>query len=157
MLFEINSVRDIFIVRENLSQIYEDLKDDDENDKEFVVDERKMLEIVTRINRCVKIMKERVCNLACFKSCQTLTNCVPFQILVDQVHILETMTPLNFMDFREYLSSASGFQSLQFRLLENRLGVKPVSRAHALQGVPCPRRLGFVDLDLRCSTTLLGQ
>ena len=51
-----------------------------------------------------------------------------FQILVDQVHILETMTPLNFMDFREYLSSASGFQSLQFRLLENRLGVKPVSR-----------------------------
>ena len=50
------------------------------------------------------------------------------QILVDQVHILETMTPLNFMDFRAYLSSASGFQSLQFRLLENRLGVKPVSR-----------------------------
>ena len=26
-----------------------------------------------------------------------------------------------------------------------------------LQGVPCPRRLGFVDLDLGCSTTLLGQ
>ena len=25
------------------------------------------------------------------------------------------------------------------------------------QGVPCPRRLGFVDLDLGCSTTLLGQ
>ena len=63
MLFEINSVRDIFIVRENLSQIYEDLKDDDENDKEYVVDERKMLEIVTRINRCVKIMKERSSSL----------------------------------------------------------------------------------------------
>ena len=25
-----------------------------------------------------------------------------------------------------------------------------------LQGVPCPRRLGFVDLDLGCSTNLLG-
>ena len=41
-----------------------------------------------------------------------------------QVLILETMTPLDFMDFRDYLSSASGFQSLQFRLLENKLGLK---------------------------------
>ena len=38
--------------------------------------------------------------------------------------ILETMAPLDFMDFRDYLSSASGFQSLQFRLLENKLGLK---------------------------------
>lgn len=38
------------------------------------------------------------------------------------------MTPLDFMDFREYLSSASGFQSLQFRLIENKLGVKPEHR-----------------------------
>ena len=61
MLFEINSVRDIFIGREKLLKIYEDIKikDDDKNDEEFIVDERKMLEIVTRINRCVKIMKER--------------------------------------------------------------------------------------------------
>ena len=59
MLFEINSVRDIFIGRENLLKICEDLKikGEDDNDKEFVVDERKMLDIVTRINRCVKIMK----------------------------------------------------------------------------------------------------
>ena len=46
-----------------------------------------------------------------------------FQILVDQFHILETMTPLDFMDFRDHLSTASGFQSLQFRLLENKIGV----------------------------------
>lgn len=38
--------------------------------------------------------------------------------------ILETMTPLDFMDFRNYLAPASGFQSLQFRLIENKLGVK---------------------------------
>ena len=37
------------------------------------------------------------------------------------------MTPLDFMEFRDYLSPASGFQSLQFRLLENKLGVKLVS------------------------------
>ena len=48
------------------------------------------------------------------------------QLLVDQVMILETMTPLAFMDFRGYLTAASGFQSLQFRLLENKLGVKSV-------------------------------
>ena len=47
--------------------------------------------------------------------------------MVEQIHVLETMTPLDFMDFRAYLSHASGFQSLQFRLLENRLGVENVS------------------------------
>lgn len=51
-------------------------------------------------------------------------NLTCFQLLVDQVMILETMTPLDFMDFRGYLCPASGFQSLQFRLLENKLGVK---------------------------------
>lgn len=34
------------------------------------------------------------------------------------------MTPLDFMDFRANLKSASGFQSLQFRLIENKLGVR---------------------------------
>lgn len=43
---------------------------------------------------------------------------------MDQVTILETMTPLDFMQFRNYLSPASGFQSVQFRLIENKLGVK---------------------------------
>lgn len=51
-----------------------------------------------------------------------------FKLLVDQVPILETMTPLDFMDFRNFLAPASGFQSLQFRLLENKLGVKTEHR-----------------------------
>lgn len=38
------------------------------------------------------------------------------------------MTPLDFMDFREYLSPASGFQSLQFRLIENKLGMRTEHR-----------------------------
>lgn len=42
--------------------------------------------------------------------------------------ILETMTPLDFMDFRGYLCPASGFQSLQFRLMENKLGLKQEHR-----------------------------
>lgn len=46
------------------------------------------------------------------------------QKLVAQVDILETMTPLDFLDFRDYLNPASGFQSVQFRLLEAKLGLK---------------------------------
>jgi len=56
---------------------------------------------------------------------------------VDQVMILETMTPLDFMEFRHYLSPASGFQSLQFRLLENKLGVKQELRSKYGQSNYC--------------------
>ncbi len=38
--------------------------------------------------------------------------------LVGQVDILETMTPLEFNSFRDFLASSSGFQSWQFRELE---------------------------------------
>lgn len=51
-----------------------------------------------------------------------------FKILVQQLKIMETMTPLDFMDFRDYLTPASGFQSLQFRLLETLLGFKMKDR-----------------------------
>ncbi|MCB8945915.1 MAG: tryptophan 2,3-dioxygenase [Ardenticatenaceae bacterium] len=44
--------------------------------------------------------------------------------LVGQLDILETMTPLEFMSFRDRLESASGFQSYQFRELEFLLGQK---------------------------------
>ena len=48
------------------------------------------------------------------------------RLLLHQVDVLETMTPLDFLDFRRLLVPASGFQSVQFRLIENRLGVEPV-------------------------------
>jgi tryptophan 2,3-dioxygenase len=46
------------------------------------------------------------------------------KVMVAQLDILETMTPLEFMTFRERLAAASGFQSDQFRQLEFALGVK---------------------------------
>jgi tryptophan 2,3-dioxygenase len=46
------------------------------------------------------------------------------KILIDQLRVLETMTPLDFLEFRDYLVPASGFQSYQFRLIENRLGLQ---------------------------------
>ena len=45
------------------------------------------------------------------------------KILIDQVGVLETMTPMDFLDFRDLLVPASGFQSKQFRLIENKLGL----------------------------------
>ena len=46
------------------------------------------------------------------------------KVLVAQLDILETMTPLEFLSFRERLEAASGFQSDQFRHLEFALGRK---------------------------------
>jgi tryptophan 2,3-dioxygenase len=53
------------------------------------------------------------------------------KLLVDQLRVLETMTPLDFLDFRDFLVPASGFQSLQFRLIETRLGLRAEHRALA--------------------------
>ena len=62
------------------------------------------------------------------------------KVMVAQLDILETMTPLEFLSFRERLEAASGFQSDQFRQVEFLLGVKshavlrrfpPDSRARA--------------------------
>jgi tryptophan 2,3-dioxygenase len=50
------------------------------------------------------------------------------KILIDQLRVLETMTPLDFLEFRDYLLPASGFQSVQFRLIENKLGLKADQR-----------------------------
>jgi len=60
------------------------------------------------------------------------------KVLVSQIDVLETMTPLEFLSFRDRLESGSGFQSFQFRELEFALGHKqpaaleryPVGSAH---------------------------
>src|SRR5206468_8998800 len=46
------------------------------------------------------------------------------KVMVSQLDILETMTPLEFLSFRERLDAASGFQSDQFRQIEFVLGIK---------------------------------
>lgn len=70
------------------------------------IDEKQMDLIVSRLQRVVAIQK----------------------LLVDQVGIVETMTPLDFLEFRDMLIPASGFQSLQFRKLETVLGLKRENR-----------------------------
>jgi tryptophan 2,3-dioxygenase len=46
------------------------------------------------------------------------------KLLVQQIHILETMRPVEFLEFRDRLMPASGFQSLQFREVEFVAGLK---------------------------------
>ncbi len=49
-------------------------------------------------------------------------------LLVHQIDVMETMTPLDFLDFRDLLRPASGFQSMQFKILEARLGLRMEAR-----------------------------
>ena len=70
------------------------------------IDEEDMGTAVGRLQRIVEIQK----------------------LLVNQVTVLETMTPLDFLDFRDYLYPASGFQSLQNRMIENKLGLRVEQR-----------------------------
>ena len=46
------------------------------------------------------------------------------KLLVQQIHILESMTPISFLSFRDQLNPASGFQSMQFREIEFSSGLK---------------------------------
>jgi tryptophan 2,3-dioxygenase len=66
------------------------------------------------------------------------------KLLVDQLRVLETMTPLDFLDFRDALTPASGFQSFQFRLIELKLGLSDDRRA-AFEKSPYFSRLDEAD------------
>jgi len=58
-------------------------------------------------------------------SARTLRRVIEIEkLLVNQIHILETMTPISFLGFRDQLNPASGFQSMQFREIEFTSGQK---------------------------------
>ena len=54
------------------------------------------------------------------------------KVLVAQIHVLETMTPITFLGFRDELNPASGFQSMQFREIEFTSGLKDEELALAI-------------------------
>ena len=57
------------------------------------------------------------------------------RVLVHQVDVLETMTPQDFLEFRQRLAPASGFQSVQFRELEFLSGAKDASYVERFRGL----------------------
>jgi tryptophan 2,3-dioxygenase len=74
------------------------------------VDERNIGRSVARLDRVLKIQG----------------------LLVEQIEVMETMTALDFLEFRSYLFPASGFQSIQFREIEILLGLKRKTRENYL-------------------------
>ena len=84
-----------------------------------VVAEKDMGEVVAQLQRITEIQR----------------------LLIDQIDVLETMTPLDFLEFRDLLVPASGFQSVQFRLIENKLGVDPGHRLRIKADAATPRVL----------------
>ncbi len=50
------------------------------------------------------------------------------RVAVHQIDVIETMAPMDFQDFRDFLRPASGFQSWQFKLTEARLGLRYTER-----------------------------
>jgi tryptophan 2,3-dioxygenase len=57
------------------------------------------------------------------------------RVLVQQVDVLETMTPQDFLEFRQRLAPASGFQSVQFRELEFISGAKDEGFLRRIKGL----------------------
>ena len=54
--------------------------------------------------------------------------CRILELIVMQMGVIETMTPLDFLDFRDLLRPASGFQSIQFKMIEATLGLNYADR-----------------------------
>jgi tryptophan 2,3-dioxygenase len=57
------------------------------------------------------------------------------ELLGSHLRILETMTPMDFLEFRHYLTPASGFQSVQFRMLEAKLGLPKIHLENLKAGI----------------------
>jgi tryptophan 2,3-dioxygenase len=70
------------------------------------VPERDLATVLSRLRRIIEIQR----------------------LFVAQIDVLETMPPLDFFDFRAFLVPASGFQSVQFRLIENKFGLRSANR-----------------------------
>lgn len=87
-------------------QILHEIDSVNETFRREIVDEKNIGTAVSRLERITEIQK----------------------LLIEQLRVLETMTPLDFLDFRDYLIPASGFQSFQFRLIENKLGLSDDKR-----------------------------
>jgi len=78
-------------------------------------------EILHELDHCCRLLGDDDAHRAQHTLKRILTI---LKVLVAQLDILETMTPTEFLTFRQRLESASGFQSDQFRAMEFVLGVK---------------------------------
>lgn len=85
-------------------------------------------QILLEVNSVIEIMNKPLVNDNSFDM-QTIVHRLKrvvtiLKVLVQQIDIMETMTPMDFLEFRDMLRPASGFQSFQFKVLEAKLGLK---------------------------------
>src|SRR5437879_5989220 len=78
-------------------------------------------QILHEIDAAIALMKSDRVAEASFAMCRVVEI---EKLLITQIHILETMSPINFLGFRDQLNPASGFQSMQFREIEFASGHK---------------------------------
>ncbi len=74
-----------------------------------IVEDKNMGRVIHRLNRIKTIQR----------------------VLIEQIDVIETITPLDFLEFRDLLVPASGFQSVQFKQIEILLGIKREYRIEA--------------------------
>ena len=84
-------------------------------------------QLLHELDRCKALLEQQESHRAQHNLKRILTI---LKVMVAQLDILETMTPLEFLSFRERLEAASGFQSDQFRQVEFVLGVKSEQAIH---------------------------
>lgn len=78
-------------------------------------------QILHEVDACIGWIKEG----RMFRANHSLRAVVAIEkVIVSQIHILETMAQIGFLEFRDKLNPASGFQSMQFRELEFVSGAK---------------------------------
>jgi tryptophan 2,3-dioxygenase len=65
------------------------------------------------------------------------------RVLVHQIDVLETMTPQDFLEFRQRLAPASGFQSVQYRELEFLSGAKDPAYVKRFRGLTEAEQAGL--------------
>ena len=53
------------------------------------------------------------------------------RVLIEQIEVIETITPLDFLEFRDLLVPASGFQSIMFKKIEIVMGIRKENRIPA--------------------------
>jgi tryptophan 2,3-dioxygenase len=98
ILFELDSVLKTFEEGEQTDLV-------DGKDVPRGIKEKEIGVIVLKLNRIIEILK----------------------LLIAQIRVMESLTPLDFLDFREVLKPASGYDSLQFHMLEVKFGLTLVN------------------------------
>lgn len=107
-------------------------------------------QILHEIDAAIKLMNEERLGAAG----RALHRVVEIEkLLLNQIHILETMSPIDFLAFREQLNPASGFQSMQFREIEFVSGLKDENILREFRG----DTFAYERLALRFAQPTLGD